>query len=148
MGGVSQHLPHHISMVITLYSLVFPLVRRLRLGNMITIKIPPSINHLYGNSKWGGKYVKPEGKAWFYEMQYLLQSSPIKNKIITKECALHLTLFTARYRDIDNILKAVFDVLQRAQVVENDNLIAELHLKRVKVKKIAQEKIEFDIFEL
>lgn len=113
-----------------------------------TIEIPPSVNHLYATNRWGGRYMTAKGKDWFEKMQWKLQAGGNRNKMIVSECRVNISLYTARYRDIDNILKAVFDLLQRAQFVENDNLVGELFIKRHKVKKVKEEKIEFEIFEL
>jgi len=82
----------------------------------------------------GGKVFKPprvvnwEVRAlWELRQQY--NGSPIEREV---SVSIVLTLPDRRKRDIDNMLKSLWDVMERAGILKNDNLIYEVHtLKRV-----------------
>ncbi len=82
----------------------------------------------------GGKVFKPprvrnwEARAlWEIKQQY--SGKPIEHKV---SIDIILTLPNHRKRDIDNMLKSLWDVLEKAGVIKNDNLIYEVRtVKRV-----------------
>lgn len=117
----------------------------------ITLPPPPSVNHLYGmnliktpsgKSRYI-KYIKPEGKTWLEEAGWLIKSQ-VKLKKPIKECQIKITLYTIRM-DLDNILKGLLDCLSHNRIIENDRYVEELHLKKVKVKKKEEEKVEVKV---
>jgi Holliday junction resolvase RusA-like endonuclease len=111
----------------------------------LTLPKPPSINHLYGNNRWGGKYIKAEKKAWFTEAGWIIKSQVKLEKPI-KECSIIIILHTIRM-DLDNILKATLDCLAQNNLIENDRYVMEMYLRKEKVKHAKDEKVEIEIIE-
>lgn len=103
---------------------------------------PVSVNKLYStNWKTGARYVNQNGSAWFREALWALQSQRVPKNPIKTECEVVIELYTCRFQDTDNIVKATFDLLEDAQIVENDNLIYKHTVTRIKVKHIPEEKL-------
>ncbi|UZX16542.1 RusA family crossover junction endodeoxyribonuclease [Thermus sp. PS18] len=94
----------------------------------ITFPWPPSVNH-YWAARGNGRYLSPQAKAWHKEAWALLKAQRVR---FTGEVAVYLMAYPPdrRRRDLDNILKAVLDALVKAQVLEDDHQVAELHLVR------------------
>lgn len=96
---------------------------------MIELKLPypPTINHYYGNTKFGGKYIKPKGQA--FRAKVISQVKPLKLKALTEDISISIDIYPPdkRRRDIDNINKALFDALEHAGVFVNDSQIVEMH---------------------
>ncbi len=88
---------------------------------IIIDELPPTLNKstLYPSLKW--KWIK---------------RNPIQSRIIPGPVRVRILFhFTHMNRDIDNYLKAVFDLLQYWKVIENDNQIVELHARKKKSRK-------------
>lgn len=112
----------------------------------ITLRKPPSINHLYGfNRLTGGRYMLAKGKAWYEESGYVVRGVWRGKAPITAECEVYVKLYTCRFRDVDNALKCSLDLLQNAKVIENDNLVRKVTAERIKVKHLKDEKLEIII---
>lgn len=108
---------------------------------------PPSINHIYGYTCQKGfarSYITQEGRLWFAEAGYKLKSQWKKKKTITTPCEIWIDLFTCRVQDVDNVLKPILDLLQKNEVVKNDNLFYKLDIEKHKVPK-GEERIELQI---
>lgn len=97
--------------------------------------LPPSVNHIYGRGRGGRTFKNAEAEAFtdvaFYE---LLANRPMET--YTTFCKVDLTFTfknkaSFRRSDTDNLLKLVFDALQDAKYVKNDNLIIEVSARRV-----------------
>jgi Holliday junction resolvase len=65
--------------------------------------------------------------VWEIKQQY--QGEPLEGKLSME---VILVLPNHRKRDIDNMLKSLWDVLEKAKVIKNDNQIYEIKtLKRI-----------------
>jgi Holliday junction resolvase len=65
--------------------------------------------------------------VWEIKQQY--QGEPLEGKLSME---VILVLPNYRKRDIDNMLKSLWDVLEKAKVIKNDNQIYEIRtLKRI-----------------
>jgi crossover junction endodeoxyribonuclease RusA len=115
---------------------------------MITLSRPPSVNHLYGlniRGRFPIRYITEEGKAWFEEAHYKIKT---QYKVThTTPVGLYIKAYLWSRGDLDNLLKALQDALQKAGVIENDSLVHYLQIERIKVDKNDQ-KIEIEIKEL
>jgi Holliday junction resolvase RusA-like endonuclease len=114
-----------------------------------TLRKPPSINHIYGFTSKGGfarSYITKVGKAWFAVAEKKIHDEN-PDPMITAPVSLKIALYTARVQDIDNILKPILDVLQKAQVIKNDNQIYSLHVEKIR-SKISDERVEVTLTNL
>ncbi len=99
---------------------------------------PPSVNHLYGHNKWGGLYLKKEAKDWLTESMWILRKQEAY-KTIDTPVRVEIEFYTWMISDLDNILKITLDFISKhAEIVKNDNLVFELYLKKIKVKRDEQ----------
>lgn len=109
---------------------------RLRLRrDMRTIKynipVPPSVNAMWCNSynKSGkGRHKSASYKKWIDEAIILLN----EQGIISVDGHIELDIFIARpskKSDIDNRIKAIPDLLQRSNIIKNDNLINRIQIE-------------------
>lgn len=108
---------------------------------------PPSINHIYGYTCQKGfarSYITQEGRLWFQEAGLRLRSQIRRKKTIVTPCEIWIELYTCRVQDVDNVLKPILDLLQKNEVVKNDNLFYKLDIEKHKVAK-GEERIEFQI---
>lgn len=89
--------------------------------------LPPSTNAMYGRTRSGMVYEKPEAKDFKKTALLFLP----KNQEIKKECALSVTFnFSNKrgyaMRDLDNLLKVFIDSLQLAGLIKNDRLLTKI----------------------
>lgn len=102
---------------------------------------PPSVNHLwlpvpFYNArlrKWQAKLVlSPQGKAYQDEAFWMLKSQRTRQSQWPITGLLVSTIFIAppdaARRDKDNLIKALWDSLTTAMVINDDSQIQELHL--------------------
>lgn len=95
---------------------------------------PPSINSYYLINKAGQKFLDKK-VVQHRNTAIILINHQIKrsefNLPIKEDVCLWLEIYPPdnRCRDIDNINKATFDVIQHAGVIENDRLIKEQHAR-------------------
>jgi Holliday junction resolvase RusA-like endonuclease len=82
-------------------------------------ELPPSTNQL--------KYHNSLKQNW-------IKRNLIKtNKKFSKPISLKMKIYTSNIRrDIDNFLKAIFDLLEKSNVIKNDNLIYKLEVEKIK----------------
>lgn len=88
---------------------------------------PPSVNALYFNKPGKGRIKTPAYRAWIKEAGWLLVSQ--RPKAVLGEYKLHVLVGPTR-ADIDNLAKAINDLLQRHQVVTNDRKADSVLLER------------------
>jgi len=99
---------------------------------LTTLPVPKTNRYI---RRKNGQVFKPpkvlhwESRAlWELKRQY-------DGEVLKKPLSVEVYLFLPdnRKRDIDNMLKTLWDILEKAEIIENDNLIFET--KTVKVKK-------------
>lgn len=106
----------------------------------VQLPYPPSVNHYWGHRR-DRVYLKKEGINYRVRVAYAIieqvKSGPIWLGAFKKKLKMTLNVIPPdnRMRDLDNILKAMLDALESAQVYENDNQIDELHIYRKKPEK-------------
>lgn len=104
---------------------------------MITLTLPlsPTINHAYGHSKFGGKYLKPPGKKYRQDVADIVAEAGIKTLEgrVSVFAAIHPA--DKRKSDLDNRCKALQDALTHAGVWLDDEQIDSLHLVRREIIK-------------
>lgn len=100
------------------------------IGVRLTLPYPPSVNHLYATVN-GHRVLSKKGKAYAHTVWAVCLDQCLASQVAAP---VRVTLYVYppdnRRRDLDNILKAVLDSLQKAKVLNNDSDIAELHIFR------------------
>lgn len=91
---------------------------------------PPSINR-YWRRRGSQYFISKEGQDFRKNVILLCKEIP---KIFDKNDKLFINIKASppdkRRRDIDNILKALMDSLQHAEVYHDDNQINKIHIER------------------
>ena len=113
----------------------------------ITLPMPPSWNRLYRMANRGGfcrMYKSSEYKSWVELAGWKLKRQ-WRKKTIEKDISLYIRVFYCRKKDLDNMVKAVGDLLQDLRVIKDDKQIDFLQVWREKKVKRKDEKIELEI---
>lgn len=99
----------------------------------LSLDFPPSVNRLWRVSKAGGMYRSPKYAEWRKATMWdvAAQAKGIKIKGEYK-LTVNVVKPDKRHRDLDNIIKAVSDILESSGVIENDKLCQRLEMKWVK----------------
>ena len=107
----------------------------LRLGEMkieIEMDLPPSVNNLYRLGK-GNVYRSPKYVNWRNATLWSVSLQAQFRKISTEyKLTIRVVKPDKRKRDLDNILKALSDILESAGVIENDHFCQHIDLAWVK----------------
>jgi len=77
-------------------------------------EVPGSVNNLYGRSKWGRRYIRPEGKKFKAITHYVLSNIDIPLSIFHSRLKIKFTIYfkSTRKRDLDNCMKILWDSLE------------------------------------
>lgn len=107
----------------------------------LTLPLPPTINHYYGQRPRGGRYIKPAGLAFrqaVAEIVAMAGYSTLEGRV-----SLFAAIYPAdrRKQDIDNRAKSLQDALTHAGVWLDDEQIDDLRLVRREVVKGGQVKV-------
>ena len=107
----------------------------------LTLPLPPTINHYYGQRPRGGRYIKPAGQEFRRIVAEIVAQAGYRT--IEGRVSLFVAIYPAdrRKQDIDNRAKALQDALTNAGVWLDDEQIDELHLVRKEVIKGGQVKV-------
>lgn len=98
---------------------------------ILTLPYPPSINH-YWIASGHRRFISAKGatfRAEVYKVAHGLMPTMLGNLMIEIDAYPP----DKRRRDLDNILKALFDSLEHAKVYKNDNQIAKMLIVRKEV---------------
>lgn len=84
------------------------------------LPMPPSVNAMYRRSRGSfGMYKTAEAKAWVEDCRRVIRrKNPLKGRV-----DVSVNFYFERECDLDNRFKALFDVLQETNVIENDRQI-------------------------
>lgn len=94
---------------------------------------PPSVNKYWTRStSWKGKpgmMLTPKARAYHLKV---LERLGIGRQPLTGRISLTIELYPPdkRRRDIDNVLKALFDTMQKARLYKDDSQVDRLYVKR------------------
>jgi Holliday junction resolvase RusA-like endonuclease len=111
---------------------------------IVEMSKPPALNALYGTNKWGGKYLKAEGRVWKEELMWKVSAEGgAQNWDVP--CFLTVKLYTAKHQDNDSVLKLLQDSLQDAGVIKDDYWIFHLEVDKIKVRKLVEERVVMEI---
>lgn len=101
----------------------------------LTLPLPPTINHAYGQRKGGGRFIKPAGLVFRKTVAEIVAQAG--HKTLEGRVSLFAAIHPAdrRKQDLDNRSKALQDALAHAGVFLDDEQIDELHLVRRDVIK-------------
>lgn len=93
---------------------------------VLMLPFPPSVNQLWRFAR-GRMYRSAVYKFWADDAERHLQAQG-KPETVTYKCALEIAVGRPdrRRRDIDNVNKAVLDLLQHCGVLADDSLVQDL----------------------
>ncbi|HID65432.1 MAG TPA: RusA family crossover junction endodeoxyribonuclease [Aquificaceae bacterium] len=100
---------------------------------LVLSKLPVPKSNRYIRRKSGKVFKHPRITNWEVRAVWELKQQ-YTGKPIDYEISVDITLIlpNRRKRDIDNMLKSLWDVMEKAGVIKNDNLIYEVHtIKKV-----------------
>jgi len=96
---------------------------------VIELPWPPSVNNYW--RRCGARYfISPKGVA-FRELVCLKTFNETFNKNVRLSVDIYAYPPDKRRRDLDNILKSLFDSLQHAGLYEDDSQIDDIHIVRM-----------------
>ena len=105
---------------------------------MVVLKlsqIPVPKSNRYIRKRGGGVFKPPRVRNWetraVWEVRQQYSGDPIDRKISVD---ITLILPNHRKRDIDNMLKSLWDILEKGGVIKNDNLIYEVRTVKKVIK--------------
>ena len=87
----------------------------------LTLPIPPTVNQLYAGKT--RRYKSQKYKLWEAEAGYMLNAAQIKP--LQGRSYINLLSISKDHKrhDVDNLHKAIGDILQKHNIIENDKLI-------------------------
>ena len=94
--------------------------------------LPPTVNHLYRNSKRGYRYKTVSGRYYQDYVSLRLSQEWQGRSEYAGDIGLHIefTVKTRRRWDIDNRVKALQDCLSLAGIIKDDSQVQVLHVER------------------
>lgn len=113
----------------------------------LQLPLPPSVNHLYGHTRTGIIYKTKEAKEWIQECLWIIKSHHGASYKPTDRILVSIQLFykDKRKHDIDNILKATFDILSKESgIIPDDNQIEHLILTKTTKTNISEMIIQIE----
>ncbi|MGC8853093.1 MAG: RusA family crossover junction endodeoxyribonuclease [Hydrogenobacter sp.] len=100
---------------------------------IVLSQVPVPKSNRYVRKKGGRVFKPPRVKNWevraLWEISQQYKGEPLEGKLSME---VLLVLPNNRKRDIDNMLKSLWDILEKAKVIKNDNQIYEIRtIKKV-----------------
>lgn len=98
----------------------------------LSLPFPPSVNRLWRVGKGKRVYKDPSYTRWIAQCEAEIFAQRLTPILGSYRLQIDATRPDKRKRDIDNIIKAVSDVLQHTGIIENDHLCVEVTARWVK----------------
>ncbi len=100
-----------------------------------TFPYPPTLNHLYGQRRNGGKFIKPPGVAFKREVAEIVAHAG--HKLISGPVAVFVAAHMPdkRRRDIMNLEKILSDSMTSAGVWVDDHQVHDFHIVKREIIK-------------
>lgn len=100
----------------------------------ITLPYPPTINHYYVRTHFGGQAVGKRGRQYRLAVAEIVQQERLEPVLGRMAVMIAVHPPDNRKRDLDNVLKAALDALQAAGVYADDCAIDCIHVSRGQIK--------------
>lgn len=95
-----------------------------------TLPAPPSVNNLFANVPGKGRVRSHRYLAWLEEAGWAMKQTN-HNFWETIQTPVSVSIVSGNQRqDIDNMAKAILDLIVDMGVISDDKLVAELHITR------------------
>lgn len=93
------------------------------MGFTLTVPYPPSVNSLWRAGR--GRVYRSKKYVDWQDLCFLELSKQECPKTFTVPVSVELSVGRPdnRKRDLDNLIKPVFDILQKAEILEDDSLV-------------------------
>jgi crossover junction endodeoxyribonuclease RusA len=111
---------------------------------VLNLPYPPSVNSYWQRNQNGSVRVSDKAKAFRAQVVDVTKPLQLQGRL---SVSVDLTMPDKRGRDIDNPMKALLDALQYARVIENDEQIDELNIRRIGIKKGGSAYVEIEQIE-
>ena len=98
----------------------------------LTVPLPPTTNHLFYNSKEGGRRKSGKYKQWLQgcRTEVLVQQAKCLPDKRPLRIGIGVELDRDKGGDVDNRIKAILDMLQDSGVIENDKWADDVRIVR------------------
>lgn len=96
----------------------------------LILPAPPSVNHTYTRTKWGGVAKKKKAKQWEQDAMWLHKQAYPK-PLGLKHFGCHIWSNVSYRRDPDNAIKICLDLLEKVGELQNDRYQADTRISRV-----------------
>lgn len=96
------------------------------------LPMPPSVNKLFANVPGKGRVKSKHYKTWINEASWMLIAERNRvrrrHKTITSKVSVHVDAYkpASKRRDLDNILKAICDLLKSTNTIKDDSQVHEI----------------------
>lgn len=100
------------------------------------LPMPPSVNSMYRNVPGKGRVKTKDAKAWAYEAGWMLvtqRNQNTRHKQFKGPVEVEVSAYrpASRRRDLDNILKALLDLLTSTQTIADDSQVVAIKARWV-----------------
>lgn len=100
------------------------------------LPMPPSVNSMYRNVPGKGRVKTKDAKKWVTDAGWMLvaqRNRDGRHKCITGPIEVEVTAYrpASKRRDLDNILKALLDLLTSTKTIADDSQVVALHARWV-----------------
>lgn len=96
----------------------------------LTLPMPPTINHYYGQTKTGLKYLTKKAKGFRHDVAIIVNNAGYRGHFQKKRLAVRVDLHFSSGGDVDNRSKPLLDALEHADLFVNDRQVDDLRLVR------------------
>jgi crossover junction endodeoxyribonuclease RusA len=100
------------------------------------LPMPPSVNKMYRNVPGKGRAKTKDAKVWAHEAGWILvtqRNRTGRHKCLTGAIEVEVSAYrpASRRRDLDNILKAILDLLTSTQTIADDSQVVAINARWV-----------------